>query len=135
MKTLPAVLAFVCVAGAVSACRESLAPQAIACPGDTVTVAVTGSARTPQFSWTPACLMGWIEVDQADTTYWFFITGDSNRVGPPLGYGAARNGMQAVIGARALAPGVTYTLTLYRWLEGQGSGSLFKVAGAASFTP
>ena len=133
MKILACVSAVVALASAASACRDPLAPRPVPCPGDSVGVQVSASTAGPEFSWTPACLMGLVEVDSADFPMWLIITTDSNLVLPPVHYGATPEGMSLMGQPRSLAAGRSYTVSVWRWLSGDAHSASFKQAGTASF--
>ena len=123
-----------CLCTALVGCTDSLRP-ASCLPGDSVTVAVMTSpiGLPPQFSWSPACLMGEIEVDSghfSGPNVWHIIS-DSNRVLPPVRYGIVPEGAQLLTAPQPLARGTLYTVSVWRWV----TTGLYGRVGVASFVP
>lgn len=105
------------------------------CSADTVTVTVMATA-SPEFSWSPTCPIGQIEVRKPDgsDTRWLMYTLDDNRVLPPLVYGAHLDGMRSLTPAMALESGTTYVVRLGYLLHSTQSSQLYVHIGETSFT-
>jgi len=127
-------------------CRESLAAGPAACPGDSVRVAVKSGGQGPQFSWTPTCLMGMVQVNETDTVQyysggsyggiiWRSNSTDTNTVLPPVTYGQRSAGTWQEVAPQALVPGTVYTVSVWRIHTESGRPYWLNVAGQVSFTP
>ena len=123
-----------CVTAAL-ACSDSNAPGALPeCTG-AVTPKV-GSGTTPRISWTPACRLFLVLVEDPSGggDQWGVLSDSSNAIATPVTYGSMPAGatkeLQAAI---ALTVGQQYHLVLYRFTgPGHEDGTL---AGEADFTP
>ena len=123
---------------AAAACGDSLRP-ALCAPGDSLVVSVTTFpiGRTPQFSWSPPCLMGEIVVDSggfSGPNVWH-LAANANRALPPVRYGSVPLGMTQFSGPLPLARGAAYTVSVWVWVSGTPNSSLYWRAGVASFVP
>jgi hypothetical protein len=124
----------------VTSCSDGLGPEPIvACePEQEVTVSVN-SDRVPFFTWSPACGMASIQVfptSGSPTSGWVLYTGShaaENPLRSGIRYGTAPSEALEPGPATALAPGVEYTIVVYRWVGDPGGlGSLFP-RGSAPF--
>ena len=108
---------------------DAVSPNApAACTGN-VTVTVT-SGTTPTFSWTPACSIAAVVVEEGAADQWdVFANGDPG-FGPSVIYGTKPAGSNQNSPAIPLRAGTTYNVTLFR-----GPLAIPVVNGIMSFTP
>jgi hypothetical protein len=93
-----------------------------------VTVSVS-AGTTPTFSWTPACgVIGLLVEEQAGDRWFLEATGGG--FGPPVTYGTVPTGATAPGPATALLAGTTYEVILFR-----GTEQSPVVAALHEFTP
>lgn len=83
-----------------------------ACTGN-VTVTVT-SGTTPTFSWTPACSLVALIVEEAANDQWNVIANGDPGFGPNVVYGTKPAGSTQVGAVTPLRSGVSYTVTVFR---------------------
>jgi hypothetical protein len=111
VSAMAASIAFV----ALAACDDDdpVSPNApAACTGN-VTVTVT-SGLTPTFSWTPACSVVALIVEEGANDQWNVIANGDPGFGPSVVYGAKPVGSAQVGAVTPLRAGVNYTVTLFR---------------------
>ena len=112
MKTR-SYLTLACVAVCLSACGDATAPeeQVEQCTDDTGSVVVTvGAGLTPSFTWSPACTVAAILVEEGADDRWF-AGAPTNVIAPPVTYGSEGWSLMAPVPLQA---GHTYTLSLWR---------------------
>ena len=80
-----------------------------------VTVTVSMDSL-PVFSWTPDCSLGRLIVEQGFDEYWGTETCGDNTYASPLRYGINPPNTCPEEPARDLAPGLTYTVSVYRFV-------------------
>ena len=83
-----------------------------ACTGS-VTVTVT-SGTTPTFSWTPACSVVALIVEQGANDHWNVLANGDPGFGPNVVYGTRPAGSTQVGATTPLQAGTSYTVTLFR---------------------
>jgi hypothetical protein len=83
-----------------------------ACTGN-VTVTVTGGT-TPTFSWTPACSVVALIVEESANDQWNVIANGDPGFGPSVVYGTKPGGSTQVGAVTPLRAGVSYSVTLFR---------------------
>ena len=109
--TIAASMAFV----AFSACGDDdpVSPNApAACTGN-VAVTVSGGT-TPTFSWTPACSIVALIVEEAANDQWNVIANGDPGFGPNVIYGTKPAGSSQVGVTTPLRAGTNYTVTVFR---------------------
>ena len=113
MKTR-SYLTVACFSVFLSACGgDTTAPdeQAETCTDNTGRVVVTvGAGLTPSFTWSPACPIAALLVEEGADDRWFAGAPD-NMIAPPVTYGSAEWSAMAPV---PLEAGHTYTLSLWR---------------------
>ncbi len=136
LRLLQVHRSFVVVAAVLvlAACSEAAAPLPI-CP-DSVSVAVT-PGLTPQFSWTPACLLAEVQVADSATLNLLWDVGqyrlpDDNRIAPPVTYGVAPAAARVQVAPATLASGHAYLVGIFRYDPLGGFG---KLIAATYFRP
>ena len=121
-------LLFFALLVASASCSDSTGTGSFPCNG---TVTASASAgRTPTFTWSPACLVSAIQVQDNGSDMWFVSTpGAGIRSGTK--YGSTPSG--AIVGQAplGLVTGTTYDLILY---AGDATG-LVSVIATKQFTP
>ena len=127
--------ALVALAAAISAsaCGDAVSPV---CPGDIVTVTAS-SGTTPEFTWTPACPVAQLDVDdmtQGGVNVWRISGQGTNAIAPGLRYGETPTGVVQLRAPDPLVAGREYRLTVLRWVGDAQSGGLAG-GGVARFTP
>ncbi len=134
LQLLPrSMLVALAVAISATACGDAVAP---ACPGDVVSVSVTGGT-TPDFAWTPACPVAQLDVDdmtQGGVNVWRISGQGANVIEPGLRYGETPTGAVQLRAPDPLVAGKEYRLTVLRWVGDAQSGGLAG-GGVARFTP
>ena len=83
-----------------------------ACTGN-VTVTVT-SGTTPTFSWTPACSIVALIVEEGANDQWNVLANGDPGFGPSVVYGTKPAGSTQVGATTPLRAGVNYTVTVFR---------------------
>ena len=111
VSTIAASMALV----ALTSCGEDdpVAPNAPAACTGAVTVTVT-AGLTPTFSWTPACSVVALIVEEGANDQWNVIASADPGFGPSVVYGAKPVGAAQVGALTPLRAGVNYTVTLFR---------------------
>ena len=84
------------------------------CAGN-VTVSVS-SGTTPTFSWTPACKLFFVLVEDGGGDQWGAISDGTNVIATPVEYGVVPPGATELQAPAVLNPGTPYTITVYRWV-------------------
>ena len=110
-RTLAASAAFL----ALGSCSEDdpVSPNApAACTGN-VTVSVT-SGTTPTFSWTPACSIVSLYVEEGANDHWAIFANGDPGFGPSVIYGTKPAGSNQVGPTTPLRAGATYSVTVFR---------------------
>ena len=100
---------------AVMSCSDDdpVSPNApAACTGN-VTVTVT-TGTTPTFSWTPACSIVALIVEEGANDQWNVLANGDPGFGPSVVYGTKPAGSTQVGLLTPLRAGVNYTVTLFR---------------------
>lgn len=140
VRYCPFALGAILFAG-VLACSDDLGFDPIVTCSDSQAVTVRVDATgTPRFTWQPSCGMASLQVlpDTGTTGGWVLYSGTYAAENPlPSGirYGQVPPKGIAPSAAQPLASGVTYHVTVYRWIgQPGGPGSLFQ-RGDAVFTP
>jgi len=104
------------------------------CPNEQVAVSVSTDSYV-DFNWSPACPVAWLEVFHTDSVVavWIVSGRSENTIQPVARYGLLPAGALEVLSARALVPGVSYDIRVYRWIGDLGGpGSIFQ-AGHTEF--
>ncbi len=110
-------------------CSDSSAPD---CTGPVTLTAGTGTS--PSFSWSPDCQLEGLAVTGPGGVLWNVeSTSGTNTISPSVRYGSTPKGARVVTAATALAAGVTYQVTAYRYDDRQGG--TIESGGATAFTP
>jgi hypothetical protein len=114
------------------ACSDSIGPSdQPACAGN-VTVAVSNGTM-PSFSWSPACKLFLVLVEEAQSDQWGTISNGTNAIATPVRYGVVPAGATELTPPTSLTPGTPYVVSVYRWVgPGQQDGTLI---GQQAFTP
>ena len=103
-----------------------------ACSGP-VTVAV-GLGRTITFSWSPACSLFLLLVENnSGGDQWSIITDSTNAITPPVTYGVVPPGATADFPPATLVSGTSYVVIVFRW-TGPGKQEGVPI-GSEMFTP
>ena len=129
-----------CLLASCEECGTSVEPPPAVpeCTGD-VTVSVSGGV-TPVFSWSPDCLAGRLIVEGGPgEEYWGTESPGHNIYRSPIVYGVHPDGSVEHQVPQPLTPGVTYTVSVYRWpVPPPPPDSLdtnFILIGTRQFTP
>jgi hypothetical protein len=111
---------------------DSNGPSGQATCAGNVTVTVSNST-TPSISWTPACRLFFVLVEEAQGDVWGAISDGTNAIETPVQYGVVPAGATEQTPPAALVAGTPYTVSVFRW-EGPGlqDGVLI---GQLTFTP
>ena len=115
VRRLASILAASMAFAALASCGDDdpSSPNApAACTGN-VTVTVT-SGTTPTFSWTPACSVVALIVEEAANDQWNVLANGDPGFGPSVVYGAKPPGSTQVGAVTPLRAGTSYTVTLFR---------------------
>ena len=127
--------------GGLVACADGLGFEPIVTCSDSQAVTLRVEAGvTPRFTWQPACGMASLQVfpDTGITGAWVLYSGTYAAENPlPSGirYGQVPPKGIAPSAPRPLVHGLSYHVTVYRWIgQPGGPGSLFE-RGSAAFTP
>ena len=92
---------------------EPLTPNApAACTGN-VTVTVS-AGTTPTFSWTPACSIVSLYVEEGANDHWAIFANGDPGFGPSVTYGMKPEGTNQTVPTTPLKAGSTYSVTLFR---------------------
>ena len=97
-----------------------------------VTVTVSAGIE-PTFSWTPACRLFGVLVEEGGPDVWLILSLGSNSITPPVRYGVVPQGATEREDPVPLVAGVTYDVTLARFTgPGDDDGELI---ANQEFTP
>ena len=103
-----------------------------ACSGP-VTV-VVGSGTTPTFSWSPACSLFLLLVeDNSGADQWSVITDSTNAIAPPVTYGVVPPGATGDFPPATLVSGTSYEVSVFK-STGRGKQDV-ELRGSKVFTP
>lgn len=127
-------ITFACASVCLLACGNATGPeeQAMPCTDDTGSVEVTvGPGLTPSFSWSPACAVAMVLVEEDGSDMWSAITDETlwdnpataNLVASPVTYGTAITGTTTSQEPLPLQTGHTYELVLWRILPASSKAS------------
>jgi hypothetical protein len=102
-----------------------------ACAGNVTVVVSNGT--TPSISWTPACRLFFVLVEEAQGDVWGAISDGTNAIETPVQYGVVPTGATELTPPVALNAGTQYTVSVHRWVgPGPQDGVLI---GQLMFTP
>ena len=99
------------------------------CTGD-VTVSVS-AGTTPTFTWTPACTVRALLVEEDASDRWFILATGTAGIAPGVVYGTVPAGASQDEPALPLTAGVAHDVVLFRVL----TTSTGTIAGMREFTP
>ncbi len=101
---------------------------------DSVMIFVSGDT-IPTFTWTPACKLGRLIVEEVVEERWGTETLEhSNDWPPPIVYGVHPPGSENLEPAAPLYIGTTYKVSAYRWVD-PANPEGFELLGVRHFTP
>ena len=140
MRYLSKSAVLFCIALSLSRCSESGFEPVVDCTDDQQVALSAGVGTTPRFTWQPSCGMAsvWVWEDETPSIQWALYSGvyaPENPLPSGLRYGQVPpKGLEPTPSA-PLQRGVTYRVTVYRWVgQPGGPGSLFE-RGSTTFRP
>ena len=119
------------LAGAHLACGgdpDPVSPISVPTCSGPVEVTVSGGT-TPTFTWTPACTVHILLVEQGATDRWFLVATSEGGIAPGVRYGIVPAGAEQAEPAIPLTAGRTHDVTLY------GSAAFSPPLANKEFTP
>lgn len=109
-------------------CSDTASPNRDPCTGD-VTISVS-SGTTPTFTWSPACGVLAVLVEEDASDIWIISATGNGTIGSGVKYGTVPSGAEEGTAPVALLAGHTYEVILFRGTEDDAV-----IAGIQAFTP
>jgi hypothetical protein len=124
------VIASLLLLGGCSSDDDPTGPAVALSPCTGAINVTVSSGTTPTFSWTPACTVAFMIVEEGASDRWLLEAIDPTKgIAPGVRYGTVPVGVRESSPAVALTPGRVHDVTMYN------GGSLSTLAANKQFTP